>query len=283
MNLKYKIRNLHCAYESSTAPVLIIQELDVPAEEIVFFIGESGVGKSTLIESVGLMSDTIQKVKNTSLIYFKENEEVNVIELWKKGSAALSTFRAKEYSFIFQSTNLFNEVSILDNVTIPSFNVKGEKWGDVTSRAKGYLAQLLTNMSESDYTNKNAGALSGGQKQRLAFVRALTSPHSVMFCDEPTGNLDTGNAKRVMTMLRDRIKESKSTALIVSHDIPLSIDFADRVILMTKEKNSQGKVHGVIKKENQFIKQHDGSWKSAGGQMTRFQFHQFLENHFENH
>jgi ABC-type lipoprotein export system ATPase subunit len=282
MDLKYKIRNLHCSYARSIAPVLIINELDVPAGEVVFFIGESGVGKSTLIESVGLMSDTIQQQNDTSLLYFKENEELDILKLWNKGSSALSAFRSKEYSFIFQSTNLFEDLSIIDNVIIPSFNVKGEKRSEVTSRAQGYLAQLLTNVSESEYDTKFAGALSGGQKQRLAFVRALTSPHSVIFCDEPTGNLDTGNAKRLMKMLRDRIKERKSTAMIVSHDIPLALDFADRIILMTKEITNNGETYGAIKKENQFVKQADGAWKAGERRMTRFEFHQFLEKHFEN-
>jgi ABC-type cobalamin/Fe3+-siderophores transport system ATPase subunit len=85
-----------------------------------------------------------------------------------------------------------------------------------------------------------------------------------------------------MKMLRDRIKERNSTALIVSHDIALSLEFADRIILMTKETSGDGEMHGAIRKENQYVKQVDGAWKADARRMTRFEFHQFLEKHFEN-
>ena len=282
MSLKFQIRGLHCAYGQGNEPVLLIEELDIPEREVLFFLGVSGVGKSTLIESLGLMSDTIVPKNGASLKYFHGEEEVDMLQLWNSGGKKMADFRANQYSFIFQSTNLFNDLPILDNVCLPALNQTALKPLEIEEKALKYLRQLLVNVSDDDFKTKMAGALSGGQKQRLAFVRALTSPHNVMFCDEPTGNLDAGNAHRLMGMLKSSIQEENSTALVVSHDIPLALDFADRIILMTKQDNPEGGSTGVVLSENQFVKQDNGGWKSKSQSMTRFAFNQFLVNHFNS-
>ena len=85
--------------------------------------------------------------------------------------------------------------------------------------------------------------MSGGQRQRLAFIRAIITKYSILFADEPTGNLDWLNARILMDFLLKELKDNKSSAIIVSHDIDLAIEYADKIVYIEKKKT-------VIKKEN---------------------------------
>ena len=141
---------------------------------------------------------------------------------------------------------------------------------------------MLQNVTDSDFELKNAGALSGGQKQRLAFIQAIISPHAVLFGDEPTGNLDWGNAQKVMNTLKAHIASEERTGLIVSHDINLSLAFADRIVLMTGRStsaNGQEQI-GQILEENVFARE-AGAWKSTNGTISHEALSDKLKSHFE--
>ena len=113
-------------------------------------------------------------------------------------------------------------------------------------------------------------------------MRALTAKSRVLFCDEPTGNLDVGNASLVMKKLQQNITEHSSTALIVSHDIHLAIKFATRIILMTKEERDDGSSFGYINKQNQFIKNKQNVWKNVEGTFSDVKLIEILASHFED-
>ena len=102
----------------------------------------------------------------------------------------------------------------------------------------------------------------------------------VLFCDEPTGNLDVGNARKVMNKLRESLQNNKSTALIVSHDIHLAVEYASKIILVTKNSRSDQSTYGSIESNNQYERLGDGSWMSEDKNFTPDEFVSFLMSHF---
>ncbi|MBM72248.1 MAG: hypothetical protein CL847_05650 [Crocinitomicaceae bacterium] len=274
----FHIKKLNCTYGVEKPSVLEINDLRIQQEELIFFLGASGVGKSTLIESLGLMTNTIKNSKNNDVRYNSaDHGQINLVKQWDKSSVELSKFRSKEFSFIFQTTNLFESVSLIDNIILPSFV---ENLDAARENAERLLKIFLPKIN--DYHTRLAGDLSGGQKQRLAFVRALIAESTVLFCDEPTGNLDVGNAKLVLRHLQQTIKENKSTALIVSHDVRLAVQFASRIILMTKVKRPDGTSYGSITSDNQFIKTDNNNWKYSDSEISNDQLIKKLVEHFDN-
>ena len=238
----FTLQNLQCRYPGAEYPVLEIESFTINRGELVFFLGVSGVGKSTLIESLGLMNRTIVPSKDARLTFHGENGDQSLFDLWNHRPEKLAKFRSQRYSFIFQNSNLFEKLSLADNAIMPAM-ANSEDVSSLEKQARKLSAELLKNVSDHEYDIKSAGSISGGQKQRLAFIQAIISPHEVLFGDEPTGNLDWGNAKKVMTTLRQHIKDNQKTGLVVSHDVPLSVAFATASFSLRKKKtpNTSGK------------------------------------------
>lgn len=274
----FHIKKLNCTYSVEKPYVLEISDLRIQQEELIFFLGASGVGKSTLIESLGLMTNTIKHSNTNNVFYNSSNSGlINLVKQWDKSSVDLSEFRSKEFSFIFQTTNLFESVSLIDNIILPSFV---DNLDAAREEAEKLLKIFLPKIE--DYNTRLAGDLSGGQKQRLAFVRALTAKSTVLFCDEPTGNLDVGNAKLVLRHLQKTIKKNKSTALIVSHDVRLAVQFASKIILMTKVERPDRTSYGSITGDNQFVKTDNNVWKYSDSKISNDQLIDKLVEHFDN-
>lgn len=277
----FTIRQIQCQYPSSDRPVLEIEHFDIHKGELIFFLGVSGVGKSTLIESLGLMNRTVLDQKGAQLTYHGTNGPVQLIDLWSQSAEQLSQFRAREYSFIFQSTNLFERVSLEANAIMPS--LAGSQVERMESKAEQLTQQLLQNVTMEDYRNKTAGSISGGQKQRLAFIQAMVSSHEVLFGDEPTGNLDWGNAQKVMRTLRDHLHHNQKTGLVVSHDVHLSTAFADRIVLMTGRPSAdyEAQQTGEILARNIFTRMGD-RWTTPERKLTTVELQNELMAHFED-
>lgn len=274
----FHIKKLNCTYSVDKPSVLEISDLRIHQGELIFFLGASGVGKSTLIESLGLMTNTIKYTNSNDICYNSADHGlINLVKQWDKSSVELSKFRSKEFSFIFQTTNLFESVSLIDNIILPSFV---EDIDTARKDAEELLKIFLPKIN--DYNTRLAGDLSGGQKQRLAFVRALIAESKVLFCDEPTGNLDIGNAKLLMNHLQENLQENKSTALIVSHDVRLAVQYASKIILMTKVNRPDGTSYGSVTRENQFIKTETNDWKHSDGKISSDQLIENLVQHFDN-
>ncbi len=133
-------------------------------------------------------------------------------------------------SFIFQSTNLFSTLTAFENVLITPL-LQGVSRAEAIEKAKDIFKKVKL---DDQVAQKNITHLSGGQKQRLAFARAIVTNASVLFADEPTGNLDLANASILMKVLIDIIKEKEKTAIIVSHDINLALNYATKIVLIDK-------------------------------------------------
>lgn len=183
--------------------------------EIVSIVGSSGAGKSTLLQIMG----TLDK-PDSGKIYFNN---VPIDSLSEKKKAA---FRNKHIGFIFQFHHLLPEFTALENVCIPAF-IGGYDKAIAESKAKKLL-KLLGLENRADH---KPGALSGGEQQRVAVARSLINDPTAVFADEPSGNLDSKNARELHQLFFDLRKELNQTFVIVTHNEELA-GMADRKLLM---------------------------------------------------
>lgn len=275
MNL-FEIRNLHCQYRPGQ-PVLDISRLDIPRGQLVFIIGRSGIGKSTLIETLGLMNRTIAPLKETSVLFSPGGDEpaADLASAWTEPNARLAGFRRRHFSFIFQNTNLMPNFTSGENMMV-SLLIKGKKLEEARREVSAVMDRLSLPLELFD---KRTTEISGGQRQRLAFVRAITAEFSVLFGDEPTGNLDKDTSETLMQVLREQIREKNKTGIIVSHDLALAEKFADMVAPITARRESDDKPPvGVVDPEH-IIRRRDGRWENHLGvaiENTSAYLNQFL-------
>lgn len=206
-------KGIHKSYGS--LHVLKGVSLEISSSEIVSIVGSSGAGKSTLLHILG----TLDQPDQGSL----EMDGKNLLKL--KGDS-LARFRNEKIGFIFQFHNLLPEFTALENIQIPGF-ILGAKESDLLKKAKE-LAEILGISGRMDH---KPSELSGGEQQRVAVARALINSPAVVFADEPSGNLDTTNAKglhQLFFQLRDELKQA---FVIVTHNEELA-EMADRKVQM---------------------------------------------------
>ena len=237
MGKLFVIQNMRCSYdknyrEGQSRVVLEINHFAIPRGKKIFIVGESGIGKSTILETLGMMNNTIVPGDKTRFVFFDGNgKETNLKDMWKKSDKVLSDFRLKHYSFIFQSTNLMKNFTAFENIAFTRM-LQGYSRFSCFQRTKKVLEDLGLEHVEP---TRMAQELSGGQQQRLAFARAILPDFTVLFGDEPTGNLDAENAIRVMEILDKKLQEHQgASAIIVSHDMQLAVTFADVVVKIRK-------------------------------------------------
>jgi len=265
----FEIDHLQCAYNGGPV-VLEVEKLAIPQGKLIVIVGLSGAGKSTLLETLGLMNNTIH---NGSSIVFKpsESENYSLDQLWKPSNEKLlSEVRRKHLSFIFQNTNLMPNFTVYENVCLTQM-LQGKSRSQAISLARDFMAKMgLQEINEY----KSSFEISGGQAQRVAFVRAITPEFSVLFGDEPTGNLDDKNARELMAVLKESVEEEGKTAIIVSHNLELALGFADQIILITKPNS-----HGLIHPGNIFSKEADDQMVWSNGMQTfeNLEMHEYLK------
>lgn len=237
MHKLFEIHNLRCSYdkqyrEGVSRVVLEIEHLLIPSGKKVFIVGESGIGKSTILETLGMMNNTIVPDANTKFSFYESDNSVKDLHLlWKKKDRMVSDFRLRNFSFIFQSTNLMKNFTAFENIAFTRM-LQGYSRFSCFCRTKKILEDLGLEHVEP---SRMAQELSGGQQQRLAFARAILPDFTVLFGDEPTGNLDAENAVRVMEILTSKLNEHEgASAIIVSHDMHLAVTFADIIIKIRK-------------------------------------------------
>lgn len=185
--------------------------LEVAKGEIVSIVGASGAGKSTLLHILGTLD-----APDAGQVWL-DGEEVQ-----KKSANALARFRNQRIGFIFQFHNLLAEFSALENVMIPGL-IGGTSRSQVEKRASDLLARL----GLGHRLHHKPSELSGGEQQRTAVARALVNVPAVVFADEPSGNLDSQNARDLHQLFFDLRKEFGYTFVIVTHNTELA-DMADR-------------------------------------------------------
>ena len=284
----FTIRNLRCSYahpyvEGESKVVLEIRDLSLPRGNKIFIVGESGIGKSTILEVIGMMNNTLVPDPEACFRFHdNEGKEWDLMEMWKKGDdRALSRFRLRHFNFIFQNTNLMQNFTAYENIAITRM-LQGYTQEESFDKAAALLSDLGLGSLDRQRLSQE---LSGGQQQRLAFARAILPDFTVLFGDEPTGNLDPENAMKAMEILAAKLGELKgSSAIIVTHDMHLAITFGDMVIKVRKEARSGKDIHGetsyygLIDQESVFVPSADRtSWSNGQGQSFPTEdFEQFL-------
>lgn len=196
-------------------PVLKGVDIAINKGEIVSIAGSSGAGKSTLLHILGTL-DIADKGE-----IFLENEKIDKL----KGKK-LAAFRNTHIGFVFQFHHLLPEFTALENVCIPGW-IAGRKKREVVEKA-GSLLQIL---GLKDRGEHKPNELSGGEQQRVAVARALINNPSIVMADEPTGNLDSANAKELHNLFIDLRNRFQQTFLIVTHNEELA-QLSDRILHM---------------------------------------------------
>lgn len=250
----FEVSNLFCSYNKANI-VVRVESLIVPANSVVFIVGPSGIGKSTLLETLGLMNNTIFDPEQASILFYENSESIDLAKAWTNTEDYLSAFRAKHFSFIFQETNLMPGFTAGQNLCMKML-IQGKSLSDAKKQAISYMDKLDLH---EDVFDRMTHELSGGQKQRLAFLRAFLGECQVLFCDEPTGNLDALTADRLMEILHMNIKNQGRSAIIVSHDLSLALKYADMIVPIVPEANAfdQDKKSGSIKMDYVLTRQNE--------------------------
>ena len=212
-----KTENIHKSYGQTE--VLKGIDLEIAEGEIVAIAGASGAGKTTLLQIMG----TLSKQDQGSVIIGKT--EIN-----KLSDKKLSKFRNRNIGFVFQFHQLLPEFTALENVCMPGFIAKRPP-EEVEGRA-GELMSLLGIKQRMSHKPKE---LSGGEKQRVAIARALVNNPSIIFADEPTGNLDSQNTLELYELIIDLRKRFGQTFVIVTHNEELA-QKADRMLTIKDGK-----------------------------------------------
>ena len=193
-------------------------DLHIKKGEVVSIVGASGAGKTTLLQILGTLDVPTNKNKSQLII-----DNTQVTDLSDK---ALAKFRNEHIGFIFQFHQLLPEFTALENVCIPAF-IKKTPRSEAETRAK----ELLDFLGLSHRYDHKPNELSGGEQQRVAVARALVNSPSVIFADEPSGNLDSESADRLHQLFFELRDKFGQTFVIVTHNEQLA-DLADRKLVM---------------------------------------------------
>lgn len=194
-------------------------DLEIRKGEIVSIAGPSGSGKSTLLHILGTLDTPTQ-----GQIYL-DNKPL----LQLKGKA-MAAFRNRHMGFVFQFHHLLPEFTAIENVCIPGW-IAGRGKREVMQRAE----ELLHTLGLSGRMNNKPTQLSGGEQQRVAVARALINGPDIVFADEPTGNLDSANARELHQLFFELREKMKQTFLIVTHNEELA-GMSDRILHMKDGK-----------------------------------------------
>ena len=209
-----KVNNIHKRF--GELEVLRGVSLEVKDGEIVSIVGASGAGKTTLLQIMGtLLTADSGEVEIAGTKVFGLNEK------------RTAEFRNRHIGFVFQFHNLLPEFSALENVMMPALI-----GGTSRKEAKQRAVELLEAVGLTDRAEHKPAQLSGGEQQRVAIARALINRPSVLFADEPTGNLDTHNRDEIQQLLFDIRAKFGQTIIMVTHDERLA-EMADRKIVMS--------------------------------------------------
>lgn len=205
----------HFTKESTRTEVLRGINLQLHAGEMACVIGQSGVGKSTLLHVLG----TLEPISSGQLRI--EGQDVGLLS-----ASQLAAFRNRTLGFIFQFHYLLSEFTALENVLIPAL-VAGEPREKYETLAR----ELLEEVGLAHRMSHRPGELSGGEQQRVAVARALIMNPKIILADEPTGNLDSENAARVKELLIHLNQSRGATLVLVTHDRSIADEFPRKIIM----------------------------------------------------
>ncbi|APU58425.1 ABC transporter ATP-binding protein [Clostridium botulinum] len=210
------INKLYRTYGSGETKVDAIKNINLTINqgEFVAIVGASGSGKSTLLHAMA----GLDKPTGGNIII--DNQDIYALDV-----DSLAAFRRKRIGFVFQFFNLIPVLTLEENIQLPILL-------DHEKIDKDYLNELLDILDLRGRRDHLPSQLSGEQQQRAAIARALINKPSIIFADEPTGNLDKKNSKEVMDLLKLSCKKYKQTLVIVTHDLEIASE-ADRIITIS--------------------------------------------------
>ncbi len=213
-----KAHNIHRYYPSGNTKLEVLKgvDIDVKEGEILSLIGQSGAGKSTLLHILGGLD-----VPSEGEVF------LNSDNIYKLSDSKRAQVRNKHVGFIFQFFHLLPEFTALENIMIPAMisSARSLSKKETIGRARSLIAQVGLEFRE----HHKPGQLSGGEQQRIAIARALMNKPELVFCDEPTGNLDSENSEKLTVLLKELNKKNNQTFLIVSHDMSVA-EIGHRII-----------------------------------------------------
>ena len=234
--LMIEIKDLHKSYKTGASSLHVLKGINfsVKEGELVSIMGSSGSGKSTLLNILGMLDEADEGIYTLDNFPIKNlNEKV------------AAKYRNKFLGFIFQSFNLINYKSALDNVALPLY-YQGVGRKERMDKSFAYLEKV----GLADWAHHLPNELSGGQKQRVAIARALASDPKVLLADEPTGALDTKTSYEVMDLIQG-INDEGKTILVVTHEDDIAhmtkriVNLKDGVIIDDSRVNQVRAIENV--------------------------------------
>jgi lipoprotein-releasing system ATP-binding protein len=224
------------SYRSGDTELVIFENLslEIPPGERLALVGESGVGKSTLLHLLGGLDRP-----NYGRILFGERDITSL------GQAELADFRNRQIGFVWQTHHLLPEFTALENVMMPLL-VRGSERTSAAVKAR----QRLEEMGLNSRATHRAGELSGGEQQRVAIARALVPDPQVLLADEPTGNLDHKTGEKIADLFSEVHRQNRITSVFVTHSIVFA-NRCDRILRLEAgrlvEDNCRAKFDGSDK------------------------------------
>ena len=225
-----RIKNLHKSYEMGSNSLHVLKGIDfnVSEGELVAIMGSSGSGKSTLLNIIGMLDNYDNGSYELDNILIKDLDETKA-----------ANYRNKFLGFVFQSFNLINYKSAVENVILPLY------YQGIKRREREKIAlEYLDNVGLKNWASHLPSELSGGQKQRVAIARAMVSKPKVLLADEPTGALDSKTSAEVMSLIQE-INNLGKTILVVTHEEDIAkmckrvVRLKDGVIVDDKKINQK--------------------------------------------
>ncbi len=198
-----QIKDLHKSYKMGSSSLHVLKGINLTVEEgeLVAIMGSSGSGKSTLLNIIGMLDLLDEGSYELDNVLIKDLDETKAAK-----------YRNKFLGFIFQSFNLINYKTAVENVSLPLY-YQGMKRAERQEKALKYL----TSVGLLDWATHLPSELSGGQKQRVAIARAMASEPKLLLADEPTGAIDTQTSNEVMDLIQ-KINQEGKTILVITHE-----------------------------------------------------------------
>ena len=233
-----QVKNVTKIYKMGTEKIYAVDDVsfDILKGEFCCLLGTSGSGKSTLLN---LMAG-IEKL-SAGQIFIKGKK------IHRMSESSLARFRQRYLGFVFQSYNLINSMTALENVEFPLV-FRREK----VKKRKAMAKNMLIEVGLENRMSHKPKEMSGGQQQRVGIARAFVARPEIVFADEPTGNLDTKTAMEVMGLIRKIAKENNQTIVMVTHDRRIA-EFADRVIHILDGKIREIEIKRDITKDEDVV------------------------------
>jgi len=225
-----EVKNVRKIYRMGAEKIYAVDDVsfDIMEGEFCCLFGTSGSGKSTLLN---LMAGIEKLTSGQVIMKGKPIHSMN--------ETKLARFRQNHLGFIFQSYNLMGTMTALENVEFPLVFKRIPK-----KRRRKQAKEMLVKVGLGNRLNHKPKEMSGGQQQRVGIARAFVAKPSIVFADEPTGNLDTKTTKEVMDLMKQMARDNRQTIVMVTHDRSLA-EYADKIIHI-----SDGKIKEIIVREN---------------------------------